>query len=128
MQFDDYTFSGMEKEIREHLEKAYGVTEVQYINPAFKIAGLYKLMTKHEELEKQEAIVRAYMHEKYLYVDTDYDKAVDEGTDEELPKWKDGRCSSEYVIDLRTIKSIKKSIQGSIKEYEQRAESSKTDQ
>ena len=28
MQFDDYTFSGMEKEIREHLEKAYGVTEV----------------------------------------------------------------------------------------------------
>lgn len=52
MQFDDYTAVGMEKEIREHLEEKYGVTEVQYINPAFKIAGLYKFMTKHEELEK----------------------------------------------------------------------------
>lgn len=86
-------------------------------------------MTKHEELEKQEAIARAYMHDKYIYVDTDYDKAVDEGADPELPKWKDaGLCSSEYVIDLRKIKDHKKSIEGQIAEYEQRAESSKTNQ
>jgi hypothetical protein len=37
-------------------------------------------------------------------------------------------CSSEQVIDLRTIKEMKKSIQGQIKEYEQRAESAKTNQ
>lgn len=85
-------------------------------------------MTKHEELEKQEAIVRAYMHDKYIYTDSDYDKAVDEGSDADLPKWKDGMCSSEYVIDLRKIKTYKKSIQGQIEDYERRAESSKTDQ
>ena len=68
------------------------------------------------------------MHDKYIYVDTDYDKAVDEGTDADLPKWKDGMCSNEYVIDLRKIKDHKKSIEGKITEYEQRAESSKTNQ
>jgi len=67
-------------------------------------------MTKHEELEKQEAIAKAYMHDKYIYTDADYDKAVDEGTDPDLPKWKDGRCSNEYIIDLRKIKTYKKSI------------------
>jgi hypothetical protein len=50
------------------------------------------------------------MHEKYLYTDTDYDKAVDEASDPELPKWKDGMCGSEYIIDLRKIKTYKKSI------------------
>lgn len=53
MQFDDYTSTGMEKEIRKFLKEKHGVTEVMYVNPAFKIDGLYKLMTKHEELEKQ---------------------------------------------------------------------------
>ena len=128
MQFKDYTATGMEKEIREFLEKKHQVTQVQYVNPAFRIDGLYKLMTKHEELEKQEAIVRAYMHEKYLYTDTDYDKAVDKASDLELPKWKDGMCGSEYIIDLRKIKTYKKSIQSQIEDYERRAESSKTDQ
>lgn len=128
MEFDDYTASAMEQKIRDHFQTKFGVTDIQYINPAFKIDGLYKLMTKHEELEKQEAIARAYMHDKYIYVDTDYDKAVDEGTDADLPKWKDGMCSNEYVIDLRKIKEHKKSIEGKITEYEQRAESSKTNQ
>ena len=68
------------------------------------------------------------MHDKYLYTDADYDKKVDEGNDPELPKWKDGMCSSEYVIDLRKIKDHKKSIEGKITEYEQRAESGKTNQ
>ena len=47
MTFDDYTATGMEKEIREFLKDDHGIEGVQYINPAFKIDGLYKLMTKH---------------------------------------------------------------------------------
>jgi hypothetical protein len=68
------------------------------------------------------------MHDKYLYTDADYDKKVDEGNDPELPKWKDGMCSNEYVIDLRKIKTYKKSIEGQIEAYENQAKSSKTDQ
>ena len=68
------------------------------------------------------------MHDKYIYTDADYHKKVEEGSDPELPKWKDSFCGSEYVIDLREIETVKKSIQNQIEDYERRAESSKTDQ
>ena len=44
MKFDDYSAKGMEDEVRNHFKKKYGVYDIEYICPAFRIGDYFKVV------------------------------------------------------------------------------------
>lgn len=59
--FDDYTEAGMFEEIRNHFQKKYGVSDIEYICPAFKIRNYFEIVEKVEEYQTKRALITNYL-------------------------------------------------------------------
>ena len=107
MFFDDYSEKGMEDEIREHMKTKYGIDDIEYICPAFKIRDFFEITEKLEELKTKRALIDIFLQGANLNQE-DYKAMKKAGHDSE--KFEDfpteetggffGFCTRERPIEI----------------------------
>merc|ERR1711970_1301171 len=65
MAFDDYSADGIEEKVKEGFKKKYNA-DVEYVNPCFKIANIYKLNDRYNNLQKLKALVELYCEDNSI--------------------------------------------------------------
>ena len=59
MAFDDYSAEGIEERVKDVFMNKYSA-KVEYVNPCFKIANIYKLNEKYNSLQKLKSLIELY--------------------------------------------------------------------
>mmetsp|Transcript_17892 Transcript_17892/g.30407 ORF Transcript_17892/g.30407 Transcript_17892/m.30407 type:complete len:217 (+) Transcript_17892:554-1204(+) len=69
MHFEDCSPNAIENFLKEHLKDAYGVDEIEYVNPAYDIDEFYKHSEKINQLQKCMLLVEQYCEDNAFTLD-----------------------------------------------------------
>jgi hypothetical protein len=124
MAFDDYTPDAMEAKIKEIFKEKYNVEEedVVYVNFSYKIQEFYKQTELYNDLNKKEAVVKAFCkikemeEEEYIALVEDPDNWPGD-----IPIAGGGMCGGK-VIDLTEVRTQLEEVKAKIEELEKEAE------
>ena len=119
MEFENYTHSGIESEIREFFDSEFeGIGKhIEYVNPAFKIDSFYETSQKMRDLSKDLMIVTDYCEKNKISEDKYTDMAQNADSIEGFPMKKTGYFWGYEPIDLQKTKSELEAAKSKMEEY-----------
>ena len=71
MEFTDYGEDAMHNAIKNYFHEAYGIADIEYINPAFDITLYFEVMEKYNFYKGKKGVIDAWC-KKHGYTDAEY--------------------------------------------------------
>lgn len=125
MEFDDYSITGIEKEIKRHFTKTYKDIEeddIVYINPTWDIREYFQVSTKYETYQTEIGVVEAYNKNQKITIEQykEYTKKSKEERPKDFPMRVKYFVLKE-IIDYDKVKEEMKTLKARMEVLEKQA-------